>query len=63
MPIHRRYRSADSPFIERVTEVVYDGDAGDVTTPDGCWDIVFRRRRGALEVLQTGLITRPIPLD
>ena len=63
MPIHRRYRSADSPFIERVTHVVYDGDAGDVTTPDGCWDIVFRRRRGALEVLQTGLITRPIPLD
>lgn len=63
MPIHRRYRAADSPFIERVTHVVYDGAAGDVTTPDGCWDIVFRRRRGAVEVLQTGLITRPIPLD
>lgn len=63
MPILRKRRNADSPFVERVTHVSYDGDAGDVTTPDGCWDIVFRRRRGALQVLQTGLITRPIPLD
>jgi hypothetical protein len=63
MPIRRRYRGADSPFVERITHVMYDGEAGDVTTPDGCWDIVFRGRRGALEVLQTGLITRPIPLD
>lgn len=63
MPIRRRHRASDSPFVERITQVVYDGDAGDVTTPDGCWDIVFRRRRGVLEVLQTGLITRPIPLD
>lgn len=63
MPIRRRYRAADSPFVERITHVVYDGAAGDVTTPDGCWDIVFRKRRGALQVLQTGLITRPIPLD
>jgi hypothetical protein len=63
MPIRRRHRDADSPFVERITHVVYDGAAGDITTPDGCWDIVFRRRRGAIEVLQTGLITRPIPLD
>jgi hypothetical protein len=63
MPIIRRHRRADSSFVERITHVMYDGEAGDVTTPDGCWDIVFRRRRGAMEVLQTGLITRPIPLD
>lgn len=63
MPIRRRHRGADSPFIERVTHVVYDQAAGGVTTPDGCWDIVFRRRRGEMQILQTGLITRPIPLD
>jgi len=63
MPIRRRHRDADSPLVERITHVVYDGEAGDLATPDGCWDIVFRRRRGALEVLQTGIITRPIPLD
>src|SRR5215831_11093707 len=63
MPIIRRHRGADSPFVEHITHVTYDGMAGDLTTPDGCWDIVFRKRRGVLQVLQTGLITRPIPLD
>src|SRR5581483_8768218 len=63
MPIHRRFRAADSPFVDRITYVVYDGAADDVTTPDGCWDIVLRTRRGERQVLQTGLITRPIPLD
>lgn len=63
MPIHQRYRSADSPLVERVTHVVYDDAAGGVTLPDGCWDLVFRRRRGVTQILQTGIITRPIPLD
>jgi hypothetical protein len=67
VPIRRRERAADSPlagrFVERITHVVYDGATGGVTTPDGCWDLVFRKRRGVLQVLQTGLITRPIPLD
>lgn len=63
MPIRRTQRSADSDLVERITHVVYDGAAGDVTTPDGCWDIVFRKRRGVSQVLQTGLITRPIALD
>src|SRR5262245_17708507 len=63
MPIRRRQRGADSPLVDSVTHVEYDGESGGLTTPDGCWDIVFRRRRGAIEVLQTGLITRPIPLD
>src|SRR5947209_5021200 len=63
MPIRRRHRGADSPLDERVTHVIYDGASRDVTTPDGCWDIVVRRRRGAIQILQTELITRPIPLD
>jgi len=33
-----------------------------VTTPDGCWDIVVRRVEGRIELLQTGLITRPVHL-
>ncbi len=63
MPIRRRERSADSPLVERIAHVAYDSASGGWTTPDGCWDFVFRRRRNAVQVLQTGLITRPIPLD
>jgi hypothetical protein len=59
----RSERGADSPFVERVTRVVFDGDEGDVTTPDGCWDIVIMRRKGEATVLQTGVITRPVMLD
>ena len=61
--IHREERGADSTFVERITLVRYDRTVDDWTTPDGCWDIVIRRVRGRVEVLQTGLITRPIRLD
>ena len=61
--IRREERGADSPFVERVTHVRYDRTVDDWTTPDGCWDIVIRRLRGRVEVLQTGLITQPIQLD
>jgi hypothetical protein len=63
MPLVRQERSADSPLVERVTRVVFDGHDSDVTTPDGCWDIVIMRRQGQLGVLQTGVITRPVTLD
>jgi hypothetical protein len=63
MPILRQERAADSPLIERVTRVVFDGDDCDVTTPDGCWDIVVMRQQGRVSVLQTGVITRPVRLD
>ena len=57
MPLLRQERNADSPLVERVTRVVFDGDDPDVTTPDGCWDIVIMRRQGQVAVLQTGVIT------
>lgn len=63
MPILRQERAADSCFVERVARAVFDGDEPDVTTPDGCWDIVVMRRRGRVSVLQTGVITRPVALD
>jgi hypothetical protein len=59
----RQERAADSPMVERVTRVVFDGDDPDVTTPDGCWDFVVMRRMGQVSVLQTGVITRPVTLD
>jgi hypothetical protein len=62
MPLLRQERGADSPFVERVTRVVFDGAGGGVTTPDGCWDIVIMRRHGRVSVLQTGVITRPVEL-
>lgn len=63
MPLIRHERNADSPLVERITRVVFDGDGRDVTTPDGCWDFVVMRRAGEISVLQTGVITRPVPLD
>jgi hypothetical protein len=63
VPLIRHERNADSPLVERVTRVVFDGDDPDVTTPDGCWDIVIMRRQGQVAVLQTGVITRPVSLD
>ncbi len=63
MPIIRQERGADSPLVERVTRVVFDGHGGEMTTPDGCWDIVIMRHQGRVSVLQTGVITRPVTLD
>jgi len=63
MAILRQQRAADSPLIERVTRVVFDGADLDVSTPDGCWDIVIMRHQGRVTVLQTGVITRPVKLD
>jgi AraC-like DNA-binding protein len=58
----RRQRHADCPFVREVTHVAYDDDAHDVSTPDGGWDLVFMKRSGTLQVLQTGIITKPVDL-
>lgn len=55
-------RASDSPLVERITRVRFGSNWRGVTTPDGCWDIVVRRVKGRLELLQTGLITRPVEL-
>jgi len=49
--------------VERVSRVIFDGQDRDITTPDGCWDLVVMRRQGQVSVLQTGVITRPVTLD
>jgi hypothetical protein len=60
----RQDRLADSRLVHRVTRVQYARRTPDVTTPDGCWDLVMiRRARGRPIVVHTGLITRPFPLD
>jgi hypothetical protein len=58
----REVRASDSPLVERITRVRFGSDWRGVTTPDGCWDIVVRRVAGRTELLQTGLITRPVGL-
>jgi hypothetical protein len=50
----RQERGTDSPLVERITRVQFHGDARDVTTPDGCWDLVMIRQKGEAEMLQTG---------
>ena len=68
MTITRRQRASDSDLVAVVTHVAYGDTATgrlepDVTVPDGLWDIVVLRHRGAVQVLQTGLITKPVQLD
>jgi len=62
MSVRRDVRASDSPLVERITRVRFDSDWRGVTTPDGCWDLVVRRVSGRVELLQTGLITRPVEL-
>ena len=59
---HRRQRRAECAFVREISHVVYGADATDSSTPDGGWDLVFMRRSGGLQVLQTGLITKPVNL-
>ena len=61
--IERDERAGDSPLVERVTHARFVGQGGEVTNPDGCWDLVVLRVGGATQVLQTGIITRPVRLD
>jgi hypothetical protein len=58
----RRQRQADCPFVREIRHVAYDSDAHDISTPDGGWDLVFMQRAGVVQVLQTGIITRPVDL-
>lgn len=57
----KEFRPSDSPYILGVTRRVYD-DGGDLTVPDGCWDLVIIKQNSETQVLLTGAITRPIPL-
>jgi hypothetical protein len=64
MAIVRERRTSDSDLVQWVTRGTYVASAiADVTVPDGCWDFVFRIRRGRTEVRQTGMVSRPIVLD
>jgi AraC-like DNA-binding protein len=58
----RRQRGADCNFVREISHVAYEGDASDVSTPDGGWDLVFMKRSGTLQALHTGLITKPVDL-
>jgi hypothetical protein len=60
--LERDERPSDSPLVERIMHTRFVGEGGDVTTPDGCWDLVVLRLKGRTQVLQTGLITRPVEL-
>jgi hypothetical protein len=62
MSVVREERASDSPLVERIARVRFERDWRGVTTPDGCWDIVVRRVGGRVELLQTGLITKPVEL-
>jgi helix-turn-helix protein len=62
MSVLHEVRASDSRLVERITRVRFDRNWRGVTTPDGCWDLVVRRVGGRIELLQTGLITRPVEL-
>lgn len=52
-----------SPLVRSVTRTVFRGDGSLPMRPDGMWDIVFLRSRRGLQVLRTGLTTRPVDFD
>jgi hypothetical protein len=62
MSVRREERPSDSPLVARITHVSYGRDTDDVTTPDGCWDLVVMKVNGQVSMLQTGVITRPVAL-
>lgn len=67
MAVTRRQRASDSDLVAAITYVSYSGPEGeplapDVTVPDGLWDIVVIHHAGGVQVLQTGLITKPVEL-
>src|SRR3954462_4921743 len=55
-------RASDSPLVERITQVSYDAHVEELSTPDGCWDIVVMRRARQTTILQTGPLSRPVLL-
>jgi hypothetical protein len=62
MTAERKQRASDSALVQSITHVTYGAETRELSTPDGCWDLVFMRRQGSLMVLQTGLTTRPVQL-
>lgn len=64
----RRNRAAHSKLVPVITHVAYQAPATrspsrpEVATPDGLWDIAVFRHAGHVEVLQTGVITKPVEL-
>jgi AraC-like DNA-binding protein len=56
----RAVRDSDSPFVERVTRVVYESSIDELSTPDGCWDIVIVNGPASTVVFQTGFTTGPV---
>ncbi len=60
---NRETRASDSPLVESITRVTYDSWTRELSTPDGCWDIVVMVRGGRTLVLQTGVLSRPVVLE
>lgn len=52
-----------SPLVRSVTRTVFSGDGSLPMRPDGLWDIAFLRSKRGLQVLRTGLTTRPVDFD
>jgi hypothetical protein len=63
LTVTRRERGADSPFVERITEMAYEQRTQQWATPDCCWDIVIFKQRGVTTMFQSGLTSRPVLLQ
>jgi hypothetical protein len=53
-------RPVDSPYLTSITSLRFTAEGQTLMQPDGCWDIAILRRRETVEVLRTGLTTRPV---
>jgi hypothetical protein len=53
-------RPVDSPYLETITSLRFTAQGETLMRPDGCWDIAILKRGDTVEVLRTGLTTRPV---
>jgi AraC-like DNA-binding protein len=58
--VRRDVRASESPFVERITRVVYEKPVDELSTPDVCWDLVIVNGPSGTAVFQTGLTSRPV---
>src|SRR5689334_21977084 len=53
-------RPVDSPYLDSISSIRFTGAGETLMQPDGRWDIAILKRGDSVEVLRTGLTTRPV---
>jgi hypothetical protein len=60
MNYSHRHRPLDSAFVDSITELRFTAAGQTLMQPDGHWDIAILKRGEGVQVLRTGLTTKPV---